>query len=171
MSEAPEQTLVVDVKPAPGDQSSTSGTAMTPFVLPAVVAALLAKTVSPAAGLAGLGVGVLVLFVLRKPNTGRFVLRIVEGQLVVARERAKEPVATFALEDLLDVTLDKQTQAATGRGGSATERVHIVFERREADPIFVPDERVTPIEGGEWLGRVRVFLRKHGWVPSDERSS
>ena len=68
------------------------------------------------------------------------------------------------------VTLDKQTSQASGRGGSATERVRLALERRPpAEPIFVPDERITPIEAQEWLGKIRVFLRKHGWVPESER--
>jgi hypothetical protein len=26
-------------------------------------------------------------------------------------------------------------------------------------------------EATDWLGRIRVFLRKHGWVPEDERET
>jgi hypothetical protein len=25
------------------------------------------------------------------------------------------------------------------------------------------------MDATEWLGKVRVFLRKHGWLPADER--
>jgi hypothetical protein len=72
------------------------------------------------------------------------------------------------LTDILDVTLDRQTRPS-GRGGSTTDRVQLMFERKDADPILVPDERLTPIEAQEWHGKVRVFLRKHSWLPKDER--
>ena len=167
--ETPPRELVVDAKPAPGDQGDSSGTAMLPFVVPAIVSGALAKYVSPAAGLAGLALGVVVLLVLRKPREGRFVLRVEGGVLEVARERRDELVARVPIDEVLDVTLDRQTQAGA-RGGASKERVHLALERRApADPIFVPEERITPIEGQEWLGKVRVFLRKHGWVPEDER--
>ncbi len=170
--EAPRE-LVVDAKPAPGDQSTTSGTAMTPLILPAVVAAVLAKAVSPLMGLFGLGVGVVVLLVLRKPDAGKFVLRIDGAEVEVSRDRTKEVVARFPLDDLWDVALDKEMRPATGgRGGAGpSERVRLAFERAApADPVFVPEERLTPIEASEWLAKVRVFLRKHGWVPRDERA-
>jgi hypothetical protein len=73
------------------------------------------------------------------------------------------------LSELLDVTYDKEMRAASGRGGSPTERVRLALERpAPAPPIFVPNESITPIEAQEWYSRVRVFLRKHGWVPKDE---
>lgn len=168
--EAPKE-LVVDAKSAPGDQSTTSGTAMTPLILPGVVAAVLAKAVSPLMGLFGLGVGVVVLLVLRKPNAGRFVLRVDGAELEVTREKTKDVVARFPLEELWDVALDKEVRPASGgRGGGPSERVRLAFERvAPADPVFVPEERLTPLEAAEWLAKVRVFLRKHGWIPKDER--
>ena len=142
---------------------------MAPFALTAVAAGLLAKFVSPTVALVPLGLAILVLFVRKKSGEGRFVLRVDDGHVEVTRERRAGPAVRIALADLCDVTLDRQTHAS-GRGGSATERVRLAFERRAPDsPIFVPDERVTPIEAQEWYGKVRVFLRKHGWVPESER--
>ncbi len=167
----PPRELVVDAKPAPADQSDSSGTAMLPFLGPAVVAGTLAKYVSPMMGLLGLGVGVLVVLVLRRPDLGRFVLRIEGEDVVVFHEKKPgEPVARLALGDLTDVTLDKETTPGGGRAGGAKERVRLALERRAPeDPVFLPEEHVTPFEGQEWLAKVRVFLRKHGWVPDDER--
>jgi hypothetical protein len=168
VSEKPRE-LVVDARPAPGDSSSSSGTAMLPFVLPAVVAGLLAKYVSPTMALVGLAASILAVIVLRKPNEGRYVLRVEGNTLEVRRERRADALARFVLEDLTDVTLDRKQQPS-GRQGSTAERTRIALERRAPEePVFVPDERVTPLEAQEWHPKVRVFLRRHGWVPEDER--
>jgi len=166
---APPRELVIDATPAPGDSSDGAGSAMAPFALAALAAGVLAKVASPTVALVPLGLTVVVLFVRRKAGEGRFVLRIDDGHLEVTRERRRGPAVRIELADLLDVTLERKAHA-TGRGGSAAERVRLAFERRAPDgPIFVPDERVTPIEAQEWYGKVRVFLRKHGWVPESER--
>lgn len=168
---AAPRELVVDATPAPGDSSDGAGSAMAPFAMTALVAGALAKFVSPSVALAALAGGVAVLFLWRKPREGRFVLRVDDGALEVTRERRRGPAVRVALADLLDVTLERQTHNAGGRGG-ATERVRLALERRAPEtPIFVPEERVTPIEAQEWYGKVRVFLRKNGWVPADERGT
>jgi len=172
MQDPPPRELLVDAKPAPGDSSTGSGTAMAPFILPVMAGGLLAKLVSPIAGLAAFAGSIAVLILMRKPSEGRFVLRVDDGIVTVARERPRggSLAPRIALGDVLDVTLDRQTSAPGGRGGSATERVRLAFERRApSEPIFVPEERITPIEAQEWLAKVRVFLRKHGWVPESER--
>jgi hypothetical protein len=166
---APPRELVIDAAPAPGDSSDGAGSAMAPFALTALVAGGLAKFVSLTAALVPLGVAVVVLLVRRKSGEGRFVLRVDDGALEVTRERRAVPGMRIPLADLLDVTLERKTHAS-GRGGSSTERVRLALEcRAPAEPIFVPEERVTPIEAQEWYGKVRVFLRKHGWVPESEK--
>lgn len=168
---APPRELVIDATPAPGDSSDGAGSAMAPFALTALAAGLLAKLVSPTVALVPLALAVVVVLVRRKSHEGRFVLRVDEGAgaLEVTRERRAGPTVRIALADLLDVTLERQTHAS-GRGGSATERVRLALERRgEEAAVFVPEDRLTPIEAQEWYGKVRVFLRKHGWVPESER--
>lgn len=167
--DVPPRELIVDARAAPGDASSGSGTTMAPIVLTVFLAGGLAKLVSPTAGLIGLGASIAVILLRRKPSQGRFVLRVAEDFLEVTRERPTSAATRIALADVLNVTLDRQTQQAAGRGG-ATERVHLALERRAPEePIVLPEERITPIEAQEWQGKVRVFLRKHGWVPADER--
>lgn len=173
MSSAPEdlppRELVVDARAAPGDASSGSGTAMAPFVLTVFAAGGLAKLVSPTAGLVGLGVSIVALLLLRRPNQGRFVLRVADDVLEVTRERPTSAPTRIALVDLLSVTLDRQQQAG-GRGGATMERVQLSLERRAPEePIVMPEDRITPLEAQEWQAKVRVFLRKHGWLPADER--
>jgi hypothetical protein len=167
----PSGVLVIDATPAPGDSSDGAGSAMAPFAMTALAAGLLAKFVSLTVALLPIGVAIGVLLVRRKTAAGRFVLRVDDGALEVTRERRGGPAVRIALEDLVDITLERQIRPS-GRGGAATERVRIALERRAPDsPIFVPDERVTSIEAQEWYGRVRVFLRKHGWVPGSEREA
>jgi hypothetical protein len=169
-SAAPRE-LVIDATPAPGDSSDGGGSAMTPFAVTALAAGLLAKFASPTVALVPLGIAVVILLVRKKSGEGRFVLRVDDRGLEVTRERRRGPAVRVALDDLLDVTLDRQTHRS-GQAGAATERVRLALERRApATPIFVPDERVTSIEAQEWYGKVRVFLRKHGWVPESERDT
>jgi hypothetical protein len=166
----PPRELVVDAKAAPGDSSDGGGSAMAPFALPVIAGGLLAKYVSPTVGLLGLGAAIVVLIALRKPRQGRFILRIGPAGLEVTRERPTHaaPPSPIPLLDLMDVTLERKTHQS-GRA-AATERMRLALERRApAEPIYLPDERITPIEAQEWQGKVRVFLRKHGWVPADER--
>lgn len=164
--------LIVDAKPAPGDSSDGAGSAMAPVAVPVVVAGLLAKFASPAMGAVVLAGAIALLVLRRKPREGRFVLRVLEdGLLEVTRERPARESSPLrvVLTDVLDVTLDAEKRPS-GRGGATTERLRLALERAApSEPIFVPDERITPIEAQEWLGKVRVFLRKHGWVPEDER--
>jgi hypothetical protein len=173
----PPRELVIDCTPAPGDSSDGGGSAMAPFMLTALVAGLLAKFVSPTAALVPIAIAIVVVIVRRKSDEGRFVLRVEDGAVEVTRERRRASGSAAAsgagvrilLADLVDVALERKSHAS-GRGGSMTERVRIALERRAPEsPVFVPEERVTPIEAQEWYGKVRVFLRKHGWVPENER--
>jgi hypothetical protein len=158
--------LVVDAKPAPGDASDGAGGAMAPFALPALAAGLLAKFVSPTAGLVALVASIVFLLIRRKPNEGRFVLRVSDGAVEVTRERARSAPVRIALKDLLDVRPAKETRQASGR---PIERVRIALDRRSPEvPIFIPEAPLSPLEAQEWHSKVRVFLRKHGWVPEDE---
>lgn len=164
--------LVIDAAPAPGDSSDGGGSAMAPFALIALAAGLLAKYASPAVAIVPVVVAAVVVLVRRRTHEGRFVLRVDDGALEVTRERRRGAAARIALADLLDVGLERQTHQGSGRGGSATERVRLVLDRRAPEePIFVPEERITPIEAQEWYAKVRVFLRRHGWVPEDERAA
>lgn len=166
---APPRELVVDAKSAPGDSSDGGGSAMAPFALSAMAAGVLAKVASPTAALVPLGAALLFVLLRRRAGEGRFVLRVDDGTLEVTRERGAAGAVRFPLAELVDVTLDRKTHAS-GRGGSATERTRLALERRAPEPpIFVPGEHVTPIEAQEWYAKVRVFLRKHGWVPESER--
>jgi hypothetical protein len=169
--EAPPKELIVDAKPAPGDSSDGSGGAVAPIAISFAAAGLLAKLVAPWAGLVAVVVAAIVLYLRRPPQKGRFVLRVVhEKQLEIRREKESSPLSTIPLDEILSINLDTQTKAG-GRGGSSqVERARLALERRSpADPIYVPEDHVTPLEAQEWLAKVRTFLRKNDWLPEDER--
>lgn len=163
--EAVPRELVVEATPAPGDQSSGSGSAMAPVAITVLVAGFAAKLVSPLAGLGVVALAALYLLLRRKPDLGHFVLRVEGGVLEVTRQKKGADAIRVPLGDLVDVTLDRAAHATGSRGGTA-ERVRLALERRAPEaPIFVPEERLTSIEAQEWYAKVRVFLRKHGWSP------
>lgn len=170
MSDARPTELVIEAKPAPGDANDGGGTAMAPFLLPVVAFGALSKLVSITAGLVGLALSIALLIAIRKPNAGHFVLRIDDGlTLDITRSRDRTFSVRLPLADVLDVTLERKTRAGA-RGGASIERVRIALDRASPlEPIFVPEDPITSIEGQEWQARVRVFLRKHGWLPKDER--
>lgn len=165
----PPKELVLDPARAPGDSTDGSGSAMAPIVIAVLAAGAAAKFVAPLAGLAVVAVAIVYFVGTRKPNEGRFVLRVEDDVLVVTREKRKEELARLPLEAIITVSLDREARPAS-RGAAASERVRIVLER-EGEPLALGEERITPIEGQEWQGRVRVFLRKHGWLPKDERDA
>jgi hypothetical protein len=159
--------LLVDAKPAPGDSNDGSGQSITKIVGPIALAAAVAKMVSPLAGLGALVAAVGIVLALRAPSEGRTILRVDDGQLEIRREKRKDVVARFPITELENVTLDREARSA---GGRASERVRLALMRTDHDPVFVPEERITTIEGQEWQAKVRVFLRANGWLPIDERS-
>jgi hypothetical protein len=170
-SPPPPRELIVNAKPAPGDSGDGSGGAVAPIAISFAAAGLLAKFVAPWAGLVAVVVSALYLYLRRPPPRGRFVLRVTADQkLEVLREKDPTPLTTIALDDILSITLDSQTKAG-GRAGTQIERTRLSFERRDApsDPIYLPEDHVTPLEAQEWLAKVRTFLRKHDWLPEDER--
>ena len=162
-----ESELVIDATPAPGDSSDGGGTAVGPIAVPVLAAGAIAKFISPTAGLFALGAAAVFWIARWKPRRGRYILRVAEATVEIARERGKDPPTRIPLADILDVTLERKTSQASGR---PLERVRIALERKApAEPIYVPDSALTPIEAQEWMGKVRVFLRKHEWLPNDER--
>lgn len=161
-----DNELVIDARPAPGDSSDGGGTAVGPVAVPILAAGALAKFISPSAGLVALGAAVVFWISRWKPKRGRFVLRVSGGVVEVGRERGKEPPVRVPLAEIINVALERKTSQASGR---PLERVRIAFERETEEPLFLCESALTPIEAQEWMGKVRVFLRKHEWLPKDER--
>lgn len=164
------------------------------FVLPAV----LAIAVSLFTGIAWLSLVVLVSAIVfayrfrKKAVSGQgAVLRIEEGELKVFTRNSNVPLATFKLRDISDVRLDIKTIQRVQEGdsaipavrfinstvGPAVDQARIVLVGRktkktpERPEVLLTDEYFAHMDSTEWLGKIRVFLRKNGWLPTDERKT
>jgi len=111
-------------------------------------------------------------------------LIVENGSLLITGSPAAPPIR-IALWRLRDVRLDtKEIQRVQGdprfavsAWGSPILRVappvdvsRIVFDLgKRSPPIELTEAYVSYSECVEWAGRIRTFLRSHGWVPQDER--
>jgi hypothetical protein len=154
------------------------------FSVPAIVGAALSVATTPTIALVGMiaSAGGLVWWWRRAPIDGA-VLRVDDGDLCVFAHGAKAPRARVPLRDLVNVSLDTRTIQPVQDGASAipamrfldaqvgpeVDKARIVLVRRELAPIFLGEAYGAHMDASEWLGKIRVFLRKHGWVPEDER--
>jgi hypothetical protein len=153
--------------------------------LPVLVAGVLAAKWSSTAGLVGLVVtGAFGIWWLRRTPQSGVVLRVNQSELLVFRHGKKEPEARFQLDDLVNVSLDTKTIQRIEEGGSAIpamrfadsrvgpelDTARIVLVPRRGTSLPLTDAYVAHMDATEWLGKIRVFLRKNGWVPADERA-
>jgi hypothetical protein len=164
------------------DRASTSSSVVALFkivTLPAAVAALLSVMVNGTAGAVGLVAGIGFGIVTSRRKKHRATLTVEDGTLTIARRGRTERIA---LDDLLNVELDIKTIQRVQEGGAIphtrfinstvgpevdTGRIVIVSS---SSRVALSDDYLAHIDATEWFGKIRVFLRKHGWVPLDERS-
>ncbi len=153
------------------------------FGIPLVVAAA-AALIEPWVGLAAL-VGSAALVVYRRraerESTGA-VLRVEHGDLIVASLGARRERARFRLASLRDVALETKTiqivhegatlvpglQLVESKVGPKLDKARIVFVRAGERDIHLTDPFLAHMDATEWLGKIRVFLRKQGWLPESE---
>jgi hypothetical protein len=154
------------------------------FSVPLVAAVAGAALVGPWAGLGALAAsGAFVVWRRRSATTAQGArLRVERGDLVVLTARGAKETARGRLASLRDVALETKTIQMVQEGSSAIPamrfidtkvgpsvdkaRIVLVFEAGE---VRLGDDFVAHMDATEWLGKIRVFLRKHGWVPADER--
>jgi hypothetical protein len=152
------------------------------FTLPALAGVILSVVVTPTVGLVGLlGTAALTVWWYRRQKQGeRLVLSVVSGELV-ARAGSRE-LARVRLQQLDDVALDIKTIRPLQEGGSAIPAVRFIDSKvgpeidvgrlvlvGEGRTVRLHEAHVPHMTATEWLGKIRVFLRKHGWIPQDER--
>ncbi len=148
-----------------------------PMVAGIVVAQFFAKEIA-------LGVGIVVGIAIvhwRRRAGGGVVLQVRDGALIVERQRSRVRLASIRLIDLLDVALDskeeKAFQTSTNmpavafnehRAAPSLIRARIVLVGRSGE-VPLTEEPGAHMDAVEQVGKIRVFLRRHGWLPDSER--
>lgn len=121
-----------------------------------------------------LGLVVVWLFLRRHPDKVGVALSIEEGQLFV--RRGERLLIRTALDDLLDVRMDTESlvnvPGPESSGGGTTEesRIMLLFGGHP-EPIHLTSDRTSYGECTEDFRRIKLFLRKRGWLPADERQA
>lgn len=136
------------------------------------------------------GAGVFAYRFRKKAVSARGALLVVEeGELKVFTRGGVAPLAVVKLRELSDVRLDIKTIQRVQEGdsmvaavrftnttvGPSVDTARIVLVGRKTKKtsdrleLNLTDEYYAHMDSTEWLGKIRVFLRKHGWVPADER--
>jgi hypothetical protein len=110
-------------------------------------------------------------------------LRVEDRTLHLLHSPARAPIAV-RLEDVLDVRIAVTTEAtgtgapiatiqpfapSQGTAGPDARRARIALVRRHGPEVWLTDKELTYQDGIDGLGKTRSFLRKHGWLPLDER--
>jgi hypothetical protein len=120
----------------------------------------------------------------RKPPVEAFLLRIEGAELLVSSASKKSRVARISLVDLEAVALQTKTIQRIHEGGSAIAAMRIIDSKVGPDvdtcrivlecdsgDVRLGEKYIAHMDATEWLGKIRVFLRKNGWVPANERES
>jgi hypothetical protein len=115
------------------------------------------------------------VFRVRRERAG--IRLALEGtDLAIGSEGRRVPMAK-----LVNVRLDTRAVSSTGTmvrpdgvlgaGPSLSvdeSRIELIVAG--AEPVRLTDAYFSQTDSLEWLGRIRRFLRAHGWVPDDERA-
>ena len=144
------------------------------MILGAVAAGSLALSGHPAAGGAALAAGFAV-GAWSASRSREVILRVERGELVAAAKGTDRPLAKAPLASLVDVRSAQKTEHELVHDvrdlketltPSELARVVLVFEN---ESVPLTEDQHPRADTAEWVRRIRVFLRSHGWVPEDER--
>jgi hypothetical protein len=118
-----------------------------------------------------------------RKRRGGAVLTVDRDVLAVETRGKRAANDRVLLGDLANVMLDIKTIERVMEGGSAIPAVRfidskvgpkvdtarIVLVRASGQELPLTTDYLPHMHATEWLGKIRTFLRKHGWVPEDER--
>lgn len=178
-AEAPPAELVYAASDA---SRGKKGLATLQFLmLPVATGIVLGFVASPTTALLGmvLGAAASIYWWKTSKDAGGAHLRV-EGRDLFLTLRGDKPWRV-PLGDIVDVELDiktiqrvqdgsalvPSTMAIDSKVGAETDtgRIVLVTEKRR---VALTDDFVAHMDAVEWMGKIRVFLRKHGWVPDAE---
>jgi hypothetical protein len=121
----------------------------------------------------------------RRTQRGDAVLFRIDEERLTVTARGAPLLASLPLAQLDDVTLDtKAIVPATQDTSTAAAGVVEMKARGEVDvarivlvpaaprePVALTKDHVAHMDAVEGAGKIRTFLRAHGWVPVDERTT
>lgn len=164
--------------------SSSSAVAMAVFLWPLLIGIAFAVIGLPELSLpAVLVFGAAAYFsARRRRRRAHAVLRVADGLLYLTGSGV--PDINLPLDKLLDVRLDTKTiqpvmetpgpvpslRFINSRVGGDVDIARIELVRRD-DSIFLTSDYLSHTDSSDWAGKIRRFLRKHGWLPADERKA
>jgi hypothetical protein len=170
----------------PEDPRRTSSVGIGFIVLPALAMYAIVQNVTNSVGigmLAGLAVIAWPAVQRRRAKTRpRATLRVHERSLQLSGPAFSEP-RSIPLDDLLEVYLDTKTIQRLREApspipatrflnqtvGGEQDESRIALEL-ETETLYLTEQRVSHLDANEWFSKIRRFLRKHGWIPEDERT-
>ncbi len=111
------------------------------------------------------------------------VLRVERGELLVRSRKSTKVRALLRLDDLVDVVLESKQVRRLQDGANPIPALRfvesqvapevdisrVVLIASDGTSIALSEMYLANMDATEWLWRVRVFLRRHGWLPDDER--
>jgi hypothetical protein len=135
-------------------------------------------------GLVGSAGVVLWTWQARK-RVGWAILRVDGDMLTVAIRNRQISYESLELSSLVDVTLNLKTIERVIDGDSAIPAMRLVSPKvapkldvaqvvlvdASGREVRLAEDYLPHFEATDWLGKIRVFLRAHGWVPEDERET
>lgn len=187
-----------DPKEAPPNELACSGevrnwtnAALTSLLLlvlfPLAVAFFVNALDSPPWASVGGGVVAFVALYTREKRRrrSRTLLRVNGGDVSFITQGAASEERSFRLGEVVDVVLDTKTegtihlaaspipalQFANARPGPTVDKARVMLVLEDGAPVAVTPTLLAYMDATEQMGKVRVFLRKHGWVPEDERAT
>lgn len=168
----------------------TGGTAVAMFQLfsvPLVVAALLSIVVNEWAGLIGLlgSTAFGIWWWKRRPTGEHRLLRVDGGALEVWTAGGKKRLEHVLVASVSNVELEIKEIKRVQEGDSAIPAVRfinstvappvdlarVILALENGRVIRLGEEYYSHSEATEWVGKMRVLLRKNGWLPKSERAA
>jgi hypothetical protein len=136
------------------------------------------------AGLVG-SAGVVVWTWRARKRVGGAILRVDGDVLTVTIGDRHTSYESLELSDLADVTLNLKTIERVIDGDSAIPAMRLVSPKvapkldaaqvvlvdASGREVLLAEDYLPHFEATDWMGKIRVFLRAHGWVPEDERET
>jgi hypothetical protein len=116
----------------------------------------------------------------RRSHQRRIFLRVASREL--SAHEGRRELARIRLDDLEDVVLDSKTIRPVIEGASVVPATRFIDSKEAGEidvarialvagdrTVLLNEEHIAHMTATESLGKIRAFLRKHDWVPLDER--